>query len=141
MHELSYITRLVNMALDVSRANGSAPIRKITAEVGAMTGVIPYYLNKYFPEAVESVSDRTNALKDTTLEIISIPVKAHCNTCGAEYEPSRENNYLCPACQSRECRIIAGREFLLRSVELDDAPADTPGATNDSLCRPAAAQK
>lgn len=115
MHEMSYIAKMVNMAEEVARENKVCSIRKIVVEIGKTSGVMPYYMYKYFPDAAKGT-----LLENAELECVEVPVKALCEECGKEYLPSRENRYLCPFCGGRKAHIIEGKGVVLRNVIVED---------------------
>ena len=51
MHEMSYMLRLADLAIRRAEEQHAKRITKITVDVGETSGVIPYYLQKYLPEA------------------------------------------------------------------------------------------
>lgn len=115
MHELSYIVRMVNLAEKTAIDNDIDHVDKIVVEVGAMTGVLPYYLHKYYPEATAGTR-----LEGSELEVIEVPVKAVCNNCHGEYSPDKENDYRCPKCGSTDSHIVAGRDVTLKNILVND---------------------
>ena len=115
MHEMSYIAKMVNMAEEVARENNAIGVKKIVIEIGKTSGVMPYYMHKYFPDAAKGT-----LLENAELECIEVPVKALCEECGTEFFPSRENNYLCPECSGRKARIIEGKGVVLQNVVIED---------------------
>ncbi len=111
MHEMSYVVKLVNLALKKCEDENIAKVRKLVCEIGEMTGILPEYMVKYYKSGVKDTM-----LKDSELECIMIPVSAHCESCGAEYTPVKEHDYLCPECGSGLARIVHGREFILKEI-------------------------
>ena len=115
MHEMSYCIRLVNMASEnVDIENEIVTGLKIN--VGAMTGLVPDYLQKYFPEAAKGT-----VAENAELEINFIPVSGICGDCGKSYEPSAANDYRCPHCKSLKFDLKTGREFELESITANKA--------------------
>ena len=112
MHEMSYVVRFADMAMEALSDEPDAMVDTLTVEVGAMTGVVPEYLIKYYPKAVEGTR-----LEGSRLEVKMQPVVARC-TCGNEYEPGTANDYRCPVCKSAEAVIIHGRELNLLNLTL-----------------------
>ncbi len=112
MHEMSYVIRLVNKALQAAETEGLGSVFEIHADIGKMTGVLPYYMQKYYKKAIEGT-----ILENSRLIINEVAVKARCGSCSFEYEPDAAHDYLCPACGSGNCRIIAGREMTLTQIK------------------------
>ena len=113
MHEMSYVVRIVNQAIDCSHEHEGALINKVCVSVGEMTDVLPEYLHKYYPQAVKGT-----ILEGSELDVEMVPVRVECAGCGSEYHPSRENKYLCPDCGDGNGRVIAGKDVVLERVEI-----------------------
>ena len=115
MHEMSYIARMVELAIDIAKESNDEKIKSIIVQIGKTSGVMPYYMYKYYPEAV-----RGTILEGAELVCEEVDVKALCEECGAEYFPLRENNYLCPKCGGRKAHIIEGKGVTLKSIVVED---------------------
>lgn len=115
MHEMSYIAKMVAMAIEVAEENNAKSIKKIEVDIGKTSGVLPYYMHKYYPEAAKGT-----ILEGAELVCEEVPVKALCEECKSEYLPQKENNYLCPVCGGRKARIIEGKGVTLRNVVIED---------------------
>lgn len=119
MHEMSYVIRFTNLALQTALQSGASKVYKVCVSVGEMTGVLPEYLHKYYPQAVKGT-----LLEDSVLETVMVPAKIRCEDCGCEYHPSREYEYKCPHCRSVRGKIIEGRGVTLTRIEMEtDDPA------------------
>ena len=114
MHEMSYVVRFVNQALEVVGGSASGQVKRVTVSVGEMTDVLPEYLYKYYPLAVKET-----VLEGSELEVIEVPARVLCEGCQKEYHPSGENKYLCPNCGDSRGKIIAGRDVVLERVEVE----------------------
>ena len=112
MHEMSYCIKLVNMALDAVDTSDET-IESLSVSIGEMTGIVPEYLHKYFPEATKNT-----ALEGAVLDIHMMPVIIKCKACGKEYTPSKENSYKCPSCLDHNGDLLQGREFMLDHITL-----------------------
>lgn len=99
---------MVDTALTACQENDLKTVTSIEISVGEATGLIPHYLEDYYPQCVKDT-----ILENSTLKVNYIPVTAKCEDCGTEYTPSRENGYKCPQCASIHSRMIHGREFVL----------------------------
>ena len=114
MHEMSYVVRFVNQAIDSLKDEPGKP-SKVCVSVGEMTDVLPEYLHKYYPQAVKGT-----ILEESELEVEMVPVRVECAGCGSEYHPCRENKYLCPSCGDGNGRVISGRDVVLERVEVTE---------------------
>ncbi len=113
MHEMSYMIKFINMAVEAASDQPDSVIRTVNVRVGAMTGVLPEYLYKYFPDAAAGT-----CCQDARLNVEFVPVEVKCKKCGAIYGPAKENNYSCPTCHSTDAEYLHGRELELVSIEL-----------------------
>ena len=114
MHEMSYVVRLVNCAIEAAEKEKAVGVRRILVSVGEMTDVLPEYLKRYYPEAVKGT-----ILEGSKLETTPEPARAECADCGNIYRPSKENGYACPKCKSARGKVISGRGVTLEQVELE----------------------
>ena len=112
MHEVSYVTKIVAMAMDSAK---DSKIKSIHVLVGKTSGVLPYYLNKYFTKVVEGTP-----LDGAELICEEVPVKALCEECGKEYFPDKSNRYLCPNCGGKRAKIIEGKDIVIKSIAVED---------------------
>ena len=112
MHEMSYVIKLINLALETAEKEKFSSVYEVCANIGKMTGVLPFYMQKYYKTAAKGT-----ILENSVLVINETEVRAHCNACGLEYTPDAAHDYLCPNCQSGNCRIIAGREVILEKIK------------------------
>ncbi len=113
MHEMSYIVRLVNLAARTVQEQKVGKAEKIIVSVGKMTGIEPYYMQKYYKTAIQGT-----VLENSELEVEIVDVKAHCKNCGCDYTPDAAHDYLCPECKSGNCKIINGRDVILKRIVL-----------------------
>lgn len=112
MHEMSYVTRIVAMAMDSAK---DSKIKSIHVLVGKTSGILPYYLNKYYTKAVEGTP-----LAGSELICEEVLVKALCEECGKEYFPDKSNRYLCPNCGGKRAKIIEGKDIVIKSITVED---------------------
>lgn len=115
MHELSYVVKLAKQAAAAAEANGAKRVEEVDIVIGEMTGLVPEYMKRYWPSAVSGT-----ILEGSELKVDLQPVEFQCSRCGKTYHPSRENNYLCPDCRISSGRLLHGREFMIRSIIIDD---------------------
>ena len=113
MHEMSYIIRLADLAAKAAKEQEAKRVKKIVVEVGKMTGIEPYYMQKYYKTAI-----RGTILDGSEIELIPVEVTAKC-ACGKEYTPTAAYDYLCPDCGGGSCKITGGRDVILKEVTIE----------------------
>ena len=114
MHEMSYVIRLVNLAAKTAEEQNAKKVLKIVVEAGKMTGVEPYYMDKYYKTAI-----RGTILDGSEIEVIPVDVTAEC-ACGCKYTPDAAHDYLCPDCGGGNCKITGGRSVVLERVVIEN---------------------
>ena len=113
MHELG-ITR--NIVAIVSEAAKGRKVRRVTLDVGALSGVMGEAISFCF----ESVAKAT-PLEGATLDIRQIAGRARCNDCGSEFQ---QPSLFAPCdCGSRRLTRLQGEELLIRSMEIEEEAA------------------
>jgi hydrogenase nickel incorporation protein HypA/HybF len=92
-------------------------VRLITIRVGGMRQVVISSLEFYFDFAA-----RDTCCEGAKLELINVATRLHCRACGEEWEPEIAF-FRCPKCESADVEIIAGEEFEVDSIEVDEKEA------------------
>lgn len=111
MHELG-ITR--NIVAIVSDAAKGRKVRRVTLEVGALSGVMADAIAFCF-----DVVTQGTVLEGAALDIKTIPGRARCGSCGAEFVT--ETLYTPCACGSRQLEQLQGDELNIKTMELEEA--------------------
>ncbi len=112
MHELSIAQALMEQ-LEAIALKEHGKITVASVNVGSLSGVDPDALDTAFKIAAEGTQ-----LASAVLRITSIPAKIICRSCHMESHPETPL-FECPHCGSLDCEITAGRDMLLKSVELE----------------------
>jgi hydrogenase nickel incorporation protein HypA/HybF len=115
MHELSLAQALVDEVEQIRTREEAEAVVAVTVEIGALSGVDRESFLFAFPLAAEGT-----ALEGALLKVEEAPAEVTCDACGATSQPA-VTNLLCGLCESRRVRITHGRDFLIRSVELQKA--------------------
>lgn len=110
MHELGIMYHIVEQVLSVTQENNLSKVEAIVLQVGELSSVVPRYLEKCYPAAI----DKT-ILKDTKLEIEIMPANGMCPACHKVY-PLLINNNICPYCHDDKPELISGKEFYLKEI-------------------------
>ena len=113
MHELSLVASVFDILEEKAREHGASRVTKIVLKVGVMSGVVPDLLESAF----DSYTKGTLA-EEARLEIVRVPVKLRCPDCGGE-TAREDTDFSCAACGSRRVEIVAGRELVVETIELE----------------------
>ena len=112
MHELALARSIVAIAEEA--ANGRR-VRRVTVEVGALSGVMPQALSFCFDAVVMD-----SAINGATLELVELPARARCDACGAEFEQAHFISP-CSACGSPRFTRFQGDELNVKTLEIEEA--------------------
>ncbi|VGO19455.1 hydrogenase maturation nickel metallochaperone HypA [Pontiella sulfatireligans] len=113
MHELSLAQGLVEQLEKAAVAENALRVERIIVVIGKYSGVERDAFEFAFPFAAEgTLSERAK------LEIEELPVQVECRQCAALSNPE-PTLLLCGQCGSNDVELKGGREFLIRSVELE----------------------
>jgi hydrogenase nickel incorporation protein HypA/HybF len=108
VHELSVAGSVVEAVLG---RTGEARVTVLRLAVGRLSGVVPDALRFCFDLVVEGTP-----LEGAELLIEEPAGRARCSACGADFAVD-DLVLLCP-CGSADVAVTAGRELLVRSVEV-----------------------
>ncbi len=112
MHELSLAMALVEQIEEVVRQEKATRVLELQVVIGAYSGVELEPFEFCFPLAAEG-----SVAEGAKLRIEKVPVRIRCGECGKESVPELPS-VACTLCGSWGVEIIAGKEFLLRSLEV-----------------------
>ena len=104
MHELGICDALLKMVDSVAKDEELECVKKVTVEVGTLSGVIPAYL-----------SDGTT-YQNTSFVVETLPGTARCLDCGAEFTAELEQ-LRCPNCGGEKLTPLTGRDLTLKEIE------------------------
>jgi hydrogenase nickel incorporation protein HypA/HybF len=111
MHELAITQNIVAI---VEEAAKGRRVRRVTLEIGALSGVMSEAIAFCF-----DVVTAGTALEGASLEIEEIEGRARCDACGAEFATETLFD-LCP-CGSYRLTRLRGEELNVKSMELMEA--------------------
>lgn len=114
MHELGLMEAAIDAAVERTRREGGAAIRRMVLRVGELAGADPQALSFAFAAA----SPGTPAA-GAELRIESVPARAFCPSCRREFAPEPGGICACPLCGRLSSELRAGREIELASIEID----------------------
>lgn len=108
MHEIGITQEIV--AIAAAKA-GTARVRRVVVEIGQLTAVLPDAVRFCF----DTCADGT-PVAGAILEIIEIPGRGRCRSCGVENSLDRPFG-IC-ACGQTDFEWLSGDELRVRNVEV-----------------------
>lgn len=115
MHEMSLACEVVDEVTRLAEAEGAVGVSRVTLELGALSGVERNAFEFAYPAAVEGT-----ALARAELVLEEVAATVLCRMCERRTEPALPV-LVCGACGSADVDVVAGRDFIIKSVELDVA--------------------
>ena len=110
MHELA-ITESVIRA--VAEKVGDRHVRRVSLVVGRLSGVVAESVSFYYDLCSEGTP-----LEGSKLEIIDVPGRARCRTCGTELD--LEDMIALCTCGSADLQILGGEQLTIKEVEVEE---------------------
>jgi hydrogenase nickel incorporation protein HypA/HybF len=110
VHELGITRNIVAIVGDAAKGRA---VRRVTLEVGKLSGVMPDALLFCF-----DVVAKGTVLDGATLDIREIAGRARCDHCREEFETA---TLVTPCvCGSRQLTRLAGEELKIKTMELEE---------------------
>lgn len=113
MHELSIVASLFEILEEKAKEKKAKKILSVKLKVGALSGVIPEFLETAF-----NIYKEDTIAAESKLEIEEIPLKIRCQRCGTEIVKD-DFVFFCEKCESRELKTLSGTELLLEKIEVE----------------------
>ncbi len=113
MHELSILEGMIQGIQEEARTQGFHRVLQVRLEVGRLAGADVEALRFAF----EAASQDTLA-EGALLEIIELPGKGVCRTCGHEVEIEQRFD-LCPACGVGFVSVTGGTELRIKDIDVE----------------------
>ena len=113
MRQLSAIQSIFAKVLLKARESNQR-VRSLRLALGDFAELDPASIQKYWQELSKgTLAERAD------LHFRSIKAEVQCMACFQKYHP-HDGKIHCPYCGSFGAKILAGEEFYLESIELDD---------------------
>jgi len=113
MHELSIVAGLFEVLEEKAKENKAKKILSVKLKVGALSGVVPEFLETAF-----NIYKKDTIAGEAKLKIEEVPLKVQCEKCNAEIVKN-DFIFICEKCDSRELKTLSGTELLLEKVEME----------------------
>jgi hydrogenase nickel incorporation protein HypA/HybF len=125
MHEMGIVQGILAASCEAAERSRATRIIEIRVTIGELTEVVDEALHFAF----QALAPETPAA-GATLVVTRVQARSRCAECGTEFEHGRFD-IACPGCGSYVVELLAGRELLVDSIEIDtpdDADADRSAA-------------
>jgi len=113
MHELSIAANLFEIIEEKARENKSKKIVSVKLKVGALSGVVPEFLETAF-----DIYKKETIADSARLEIEKVPLKIKCQNCHTEMVKD-DFVFICSKCGSKKLETLSGTELLLEKIEME----------------------
>ena len=113
MHELSIVASLFEILEEKAKEQKAKKIISVKLKVGALSGVVPEFLETAF-----DIYKKDTIASKSTLKIEEVPLKIRCQQCGTEIVKD-DFVFICEKCDSRELKTLSGTELLLEKIEME----------------------
>lgn len=118
MHEMGVVLNIVRSAEQAAAVNNIKKIKRLTLEVGELTGVIPRYVHACWPAATENtILDGAELIIE---EIKGIVTCGHCHSDYIILENLKSDYPICPKCGSERWNVKSGREVMIKDIGVID---------------------
>ena len=107
MHELGIVFHIIRTVEDVARQNDVTRIRRMTLQLGEVSGVVESYLQDCWKWAAA----KSELLPGAVLTVETIPVQF---------------GRTCPHCQSPRTHLLQGHEMLIKEIEAVETGPTAP---------------
>jgi hydrogenase nickel incorporation protein HypA/HybF len=114
MHELAVTENVLSVVLRHAGEAHAARVTRIELVIGEMTG----FVNDSIQFCFEALSPGTMA-EGAELAFRRVPVRLRCHACAIEFEPE-DMDWRCPTCAAYAGEVLAGREFYVDNIEIDE---------------------
>ncbi|MGB8981243.1 MAG: hydrogenase maturation nickel metallochaperone HypA [Anaerolineales bacterium] len=114
MRELALTQSILAKALRQARAANAGHIKSLRLALGEIAELDQGSIQKHWDEL-----SRGTAAERAQLYFRLIPAEVQCMACFAKYHPAG-GQIRCPHCGSYGAKILAGEEFHLESIDLDN---------------------
>ncbi len=114
MHELAVTESILAITLKHAELAAAQRVTDIHLVIGQLSSIVDDSVQFYW----DLISENTIA-QGARLHFNRIPARMKCQNCGGEFQIDRRLDP-CPNCQSYSLQVVAGEEFYLESIEVEN---------------------
>lgn len=115
MHELPVTESILSIVLKHATANKVRAVVSISLKVGELSDLEDEWIQRYF-----DYLSKGSVAEGAKLKIERIPVVFQCDNCRNKYAVNirEEKNKRCPQCGDKSGKLISGREYSIKDIEV-----------------------
>ncbi|MDO9083501.1 MAG: hydrogenase maturation nickel metallochaperone HypA [Humidesulfovibrio sp.] len=115
MHELSLIQSIIEIIREERVKHGMNRVLRVRLVNGALSGAVSDALSFGW-----ECMTQDGELKGVALDIVDMPLKVACGSCGLAFEPEDKHYMPCPACgEILGHDIQSGKELYIDEIEAE----------------------
>lgn len=114
MHEMGVLLNIVDEVETIAKLNDVKKIYKLVLEVGALTGVMPNYMQ----DCWRAVRDQFPIFSECELTMNEVDGIGICGQCGENFNLV-EFDGKCPVCQSSNYRVLSGTDLIIKEIAVE----------------------
>ncbi|NJL94096.1 MAG: hydrogenase maturation nickel metallochaperone HypA [Anaerolineae bacterium] len=115
MHELAITQNILEIVLKRAQEAEAKTITDIYLVIGQLSSIVDDAVQFYWG----MIAQDTPA-EQARLHFRRVPAEMACDACGTRF-PLAEGLTGCPQCGSHQVRVVAGEEFFIESIDVDQA--------------------
>lgn len=119
MHELAVTQSLLDIVLKEAAKAGAIKVNIVNLVIGELSGLVDDSIQFYF-----DFMTKGTIAEEARLVFKRVPAKMKCRACSEEFITA-PTEWICPKCGKWQAEVIAGKEFYVDSIEVDDADKGT----------------
>lgn len=116
MHELPITQNILQIALQYGAQSQASRITDLYLVIGQLSSIIDESIQFYWP-----IISKDTLAENARLHFKRIPARLECTQCDTVYTLEDGQLTTCPECDSSQVKIIAGKEFQLESIAIEQA--------------------
>ncbi len=114
MHELAVTESILQIALRHLPKEEKLRIANVYLVIGQLSSIVDDSVQFYW-----DILTRDTLASNSILHFKRIPAEFLCLNCNTRYHPEKE--FLeCPTCSASEVKIIAGEEFYIEAIDVEE---------------------
>ncbi|ADJ26696.1 hydrogenase nickel insertion protein HypA [Dehalogenimonas lykanthroporepellens BL-DC-9] len=114
MHEMAVTQSLLDIVIKEAEKAGAKKVNAVNLVIGELSGLVDDSVQFYFDFLTkDTIADGSR------LVFRRVPARMKCRACEAEFSPEPDE-WVCPQCDQWQAEVVAGKEFYIDSIEVDD---------------------